>query len=703
MKSFKENIISEVIHRPEDIIKLIDEVVPDEVLIKNNKGIQYFDIPCSFDIETSSFYVNKEKQACMYIWMFGINGAVIVGRTWEEFENMIQQIVNYMELDEKLRLVCYVHNLSYEMQWIRKRFEWLNVFSVDKRKPVYAITTSGIEFRCSYLLSGYSLSVLGKNLVKYKVLKLDTLDYSKIRHSNTPIEPLELQYCVNDVKVVMAHIQEQIEIEGNITRIPLTNTGYVRRYCKKACLYEKGVPKKKSKKYHKYMQIMQSLHLDPEEYKQLQRAFQGGFTHANPLYSGKKVEDVASVDETSAYPAMMIACDNYPISSAEKIEITSNEEFEKNLKLYCCIFDIDFIGLKPKVIFDNYISASKCWNVSAPVLNNGRIVSADTLSISVTEVDYKLIKMFYTWDEAHVYNFRRYQKGYLPTDLVKAILKLYENKTILKGVEGAEVEYLLSKGMLNSTYGMCVTNICRPEVIYDTDWSVEAPDINKAIDKYNKSKQRFLFYPWGIYVTANARYALLSTLYQIGIHGDYIYTDTDSIKFKNYEKHKHIIDNYNLYIQEKLKKAMKYHNLPEELVKPKTIKGEEKYLGVWDFEGIYTFKTIGAKRYMTKKDDKISITVSGLNKKTTVPYLLEKFSDPFEAFTDGLYVPREYTGKNTHTYIDEPIDGIITDYLGNTAEYHELSAVHLEPSDYDLSLARLYVDYIRGVQLESEV
>ena len=118
------------------------------------------------------------------------------------------------------------------------------------------------------------------------------------------------------------------------------------------------------------------------------------------------------------------------------------------------------------------------------------------------------------------------------------------------------------------------------------------------------------------------------------------------------------------------------------------------------FEGVYSrFKTLGAKRYMTEKDGEISLTVSGLNKKEAVPYMVKKFKDKiFDKFNDGLFIPAEHTGKNIHTYIDFPTDGIVTDYLGNVGEYHEKSSMHMEPTSYDLSLAAEFVAYLMGME-----
>lgn len=292
------------------------------------------------------------------------------------------------------------------------------------------------------------------------------------------------------------------------------------------------------------------------------------------------------------------------------------------------------------------------------------------------------------------------RKNYLPTDFIKSILKLYNDKTMLKGVHGKEEEYLESKEELNACYGMTVTDICRDEIKYESDsWTNESPDIEKAIEKNNNSIKRFLYYPWGVWVTAYARVNLWLAI--IEFNNDYIYSDTDSVKVVNAEKHTKFFTDYNKTVVQKLDKAMKYHGLDPELTRPKTIKGETKQLGVWENEGTYEyFKTLGAKRYMVKKknvlDDKYdySITVSGLNKHTTVPYLIESKDDIFSAFEIGLYIPKEHTGKLTHTYIDEERKGYIKDYLGNVGYYQEYSSIHLEPADYRLDMAEDFLSYI---------
>lgn len=668
-----------------------------------NKGIKYFNVPCSFDIETSSFYNDEgEKSACMYIWQFGIYGLVIIGRTWGEFVSMLDSLSGILDLNEKKRLLIYVHNLGYEFQFMRKYFVWKKVFSVSSREPVYCLDVRGLEFRCSYILSGYSLANLGDELQSYKVQKMvGDLDYELMRNNKTELTKKELDYCINDVKVVMAFIAETIERDGGISKIPLTKTGYARQYVRNSCWYTPGVSHKEDYKRFKYCEFMRGLTLDPDEYNQLKRAFQGGFTHANPFYSGKTVNDVTSFDFTSSYPSVMLS-EKFPMSKGELIEIGSLEEFEKNLNMYWCLFDIEFIGLEPRLLFDNYISRSRCAVVEKATIDNGRIVRADRLITTITGEDYRIIEKFYSWSKMRISCFRRYRLEYLPTDFVKAILKLYKDKTELKGISGKEIEYQVSKGLLNACFGMTCTDIVRDENIYNGDtWEVETPDLEKAINKYNKSWSRFLFYPWGVAICAYARKNLFTGILEFG--NDYIYSDTDSIKVINADKHREYIDSYNNNVISKLKKAMEYHGIDPEEIEPRTIKGVKKPLGIWDFDGHYKrFKTLGAKRYMVEYDNgEINITVSGLNKKTAVPFITDKAKkenvSPFDVFTSSLYVPPDFTGKKTHTYIDEPRTGILTDYRGVSARYNELSCIHLSKQDYELSISREYSDYLSSL------
>lgn len=714
---FIDNLQSEKIYKPDEIVEMCELSMNDVKTVTKRRrkkpSVHYYNCACSFDIETSSFInSHNEKTAIMYEWTLGLNGLCMIGRTWNEFVNAIDTIVEMLGLDETNRLIIGVHNLGYEFQFMRYYFEWENVFSVEIRKPVYALTKNGIEFRDTYILSGYKLETVGRNLHTYKVEKMvGDLDYNKVRNSKTTLTKKEIGYCINDVKVVMAYLQECIDTEGSISKIPLTKTGYIRRYVRNACFgYD---TKQKNYKRYDYMSLMQELTLEPDEYLMLKRAFCGGFTHASPFYSGEVCSDVMSMDLTSSYPTQL-CLPKFPMSKGEKHKVKSKADFEESLRLYCCLFDVELENVQSKFLFDAYISRSRCTTCENPVLSNGRLVSADKLTITITEQDFNIIRNVYTWDRIKVGTMIRYQRGYLPKDFIRSVLELYKSKTELKGLQGDDengvpysVTYLARKEMLNACYGMTVTDIVRDDIIYADDWLEEQPDLNEAIEQYNNNKNRFLFYPWGVWTTACARTAVWSAIFNL--KDDYIYCDTDSVKFMHPEKHMEYFEKYNRIITEQLIETCRHFGLPEEYVHPKNNKGKEKQLGVWDFDGLYDrFKTLGAKRYMllyandARNGDaagKYSLTVSGLNKKITLPYLIGKYGDNvFTAFSNNLYIPAGYTGKNTHTYIDDVRTGKIKDYQGNVATYTEYSGVHLGASDYSLSIAQQYIDFLLSIK-----
>lgn len=725
-KIFKENYKKKLKFKPEEIDYVIEHFLLNEPIVYNGKQGRVYNTPCSFDIETTSFKDGEEKKAIMYIWMLGLNGVVVIGRTWDEFVKVLKRISEKLNLSATKNLILYVHNLQFEFQWIKKLFNWINIFATDKRAPLKALNSLGFEFRCSYRLSGYNLEKTGENLLKYKCSKTHDLDYSLIRNSKTPLSEEELNYCIMDVIVVMAFIQEEIERnENKITKIPLTSTGYARQLCKNF-LFENRYPK-----YTEYYNYMQNFKITYDEYILLRDAYMGGFTHASCEKAvNEYYENVTSYDFTSSYPAVMVAFDEYPIKKVGYKYPKSKKAFEKLCKKYTCFFEITFYDIEEKITYEHPISLSKCSYIehykdkngkNIIVEDNGRLVKEKAITMTINNIDLEVYDKFYKWSSYGVEKVLCYEKGYLPSGLINAILYLYKAKTELKGVEGKEDEYQHAKALLNAIYGMCCTSILRDEILYgyETDWIEASGNFEEQIEAHNNSPSRFLHYSWGVVITSLARRNLLFSIAKLG--KDYIYADTDSVKILNAEKHKDFFENYNKWITTLIHEAEAFHHLPIGSFTPKTIKGEEKPLGVWDFDGKYDlFKTLGAKRYMVFHDDVLSITVSGINKKTFIPWILEKndieFKEDekvsglyhitnnkknvircFNQFQDGLIVPGEYSGKNCSTYCDYSIKGEITDYLGNKAEYNEESYVWIGKSEYGLSISDIYFEYVMSV------
>lgn len=671
---------------------------------KRKSNIEYLNLEAGFDIETSSIEEDNVKSSFMYIWMLGIGHGqdVYYGRTWEELNIFTQKLIKEFKLNKNRRLVVYIHNLSYEFQFMRHHFNWSDTFNLKMRKPLKVSTSDGIEFRDSLILSGYGLEKTAENLTHHSVNKLvGELDYTKIRHSDTPLTEQELAYCENDIKVITAYINEQLYIYGDMTKVPLTNTARVRRFVRDSVYYNNKDHKRSSRrKYVKYRELMEGLTLTVKEYYLLKQAFQGGFVHSNPVWTGEVMEDVRGIDFTSSYPGVMVT-EQFPMSKGEEVKVKSMDELEELMKTYCVLMRVKFTGLRSKITFENYLSESKCENVVNSQISNGRVVSADSLETTITDIDFRIIKEAYEWDGIQLADTIIYRKGYLPKDIILAIIELYEDKTKLKGVEGKEVEYLHSKGMLNSVYGMIVTDIVRAQIEYNDGWETNLPLVKEQINGYNTSKGRFLYYPWGVWTTSYARRNLWSGI--LSLKHDYLYSDTDGIKLINADKHQGYIKGYNTLNHRKIKAMCEAYRINPERLSPKTVQGERKTIGDWDFDGHYDrFKTLGAKRYMVETDGKISLTVSGVGKRNAGEYMLEKMDNDtdkvFDMFDDQLTIPAEYSGNLTHTYIDDEMSFDVTDYLGVTSTVKTKSGVHLESVDFSLSISSAYIWHIEQLK-----
>lgn len=664
-------------------------------------SLYYYNVACALDIEDSSFYQqdylmsDPYKVSVMYVWQFGIDNVVIMGRTWDDFMELLDTIKRYV--DDHNRIIIYVHFLDHEFQFMRKWLKWDRVFSRKVRSPIYAIT-GGIEFRDSYILSGKSLAATAKDIRTNRGLKkrIGDLDYSLIRSSHTHLSRKEIGYCMADVQILNTYINEKIADENdNIGRIPLTNTGYVRRYVRKECL-----PTKRSRSSERwcYYNGIHDLNISHKEYRMLKRAFQGGFTHANVMQVGEDIKErVDSIDFTSSYPAVLLSME-YPASSGEEVKIHSKEEFKRYMSEYLCIFTIKYTNIREKSgVFDNIISYSKCWDVTRPVLNNGRICQAITLTTCITNVDFESISKFYDYASYQIGTMYIYKKGYMPKPVIRSILEFYKAKTKLKGIKGAELEYLLKKGMLNSVYGMMVTDIVKPLIRYEDDWiGEEYQDLDESLTKYNDNRQRFLYYPWGVYVTAYARRNLFSGILEFG--KDYIYSDTDSIKCFNIGDHMDYIKRYNQWVTDQIDHVLIHYGIDPEESRPANSEGHVKQIGIWDWEtesDPYTeFKTLGAKRYMYRQSDGIHITIAGVSKRMGRDFIASQ-NDPFNFFGDDMTIPAEYSGKLTHTYIDDERSGMAYDYKGQKFKYFEKSAVHLEKTAYKMSLMDDFEDFCK--------
>ena len=236
----------------------------------------YKDIITAFDIETT--YIKEIDQSVMYIWQWQFGDkCTVIGRTWHELRLFIEKLEDVLQ-DQ--RLMCFVHNLSFEFEFLSGVFDFApdDVFAIDHRKVLRAMLHDKIEFRCSYIQTNMSLRAFCEKMgVKSYKLKMN---YKKRRYWYTPLTPKEIAYCINDVKGLVEAMAVEMERDGdNLYTLPLTSTGYARRDAKKAMRYVGA-------------SYVQSQVPDIEVYHLLREAFRGGNTHASRYYSNEWLTNV---------------------------------------------------------------------------------------------------------------------------------------------------------------------------------------------------------------------------------------------------------------------------------------------------------------------------------------------------------------------------------------------------------------------------
>ena len=618
----------------------------------------YKDIICAFDIETTRL---ENDHSIMYVWQWQYGDVcTIMGRTWDEF----LQLVNILSrpLCDGERLVCFVHNLSFEFQFLAGVYDFQpdEVFAIKSRK-ILKCNMKQIEFRCSYLHSNMSLSMfLDKMGAEHKKLSGDDFDYSKKRYPDTELSPEEIEYCQNDVLGLVEAITNEMRKDGdNLYSIPLTSTGYVRRDAKYAM-------RSVSPYYVKDMLP------DFKVYTLLREAFRGGNTHANRYYTGMILDNVKSADRSSSYPDVQVNC-KFPVSRFVPRETVSKQAIAmiKGGK-HCFITRLALWGVR--LIHEwwgaPYIPKDKCRNLQGAVIDNGRVLRADYLEITITDIDFKIILGEYNFSSIRLFDTYIARYGDLPPVYKAVINEYYHRKTELKGVAGKEIEYMKSKNKLNSIYGMSAQNPVKQSVDFvGGEFIDREQDPEQLLADAND--HAFLPYQWGVWTTALARLRLEEGIKLAG--RGFVYCDTDSVKYLD------DID-WSEYNRQREQDSTRTEACA------KDPKGIMHYMGVYEPEETYSkFVTMGAKKYAYQyADGKTHVTVAGVNKHKGGAELdahggLIAFKEGF-IFTDA--------GGNELVYNDNPGELYCTSDKGH--QYRITRNVTIRPSTYRLGYAEEY-------------
>lgn len=237
------------------------------------------DLFYTFDIETTTLITgidadhNPIRNAI--VWSGQFYDGVDYYQTRSLYDTIKKlKIIEDENRDNPYKIVVFVHNLSYEFQFIKDFFNFEKILCTSPRK-IIAAETDQIVFRCSYFLSNMSLEKFLKNENVPEIYRKTNMDYLVERYPWTELTPEEETYCANDViglHIALEHRISQCHNE-DINNLPLTSTGYVRKACRKA------VASNKNNRYR-----FKREKLDKETFEMCHTAFRGGNTHANRLY-----------------------------------------------------------------------------------------------------------------------------------------------------------------------------------------------------------------------------------------------------------------------------------------------------------------------------------------------------------------------------------------------------------------------------------
>lgn len=708
-----------------------------------NRMEKFVRLPMSYDCEASSFVdLRGQEVGLVYSWALGMfpiqefhgpgKQMVVLGRYAEDAAEFMMEIAETLRLSRR-KGVIYVHNLQYDISFLYKLIPFDRMFLVKSRKVLYA-KIGNLFIKDSLLLSGgRSLATIGTELRTYKVRKLvGELDYNKVRSPKTPLSEKEIQYQINDVLVLNSYVAEKIKVDGSLAKVPLTNTGYVRNALRDSCFLH----------YERYANVVDGLVLPPHAYWVLKQCMQGGYTHAAQHHVGNVLHDVGSYDIKSSYPAVILQ-EYFPMSAPKGVDpVWATQNFEYLCEKYCVSAIIRLGEVQTLKGYEYIISTSKVISRAREIgernreldsmgfiAYNGRIICANWLRIGVTELDWASVKDFYGFKSFAVEECYVYDRGRMPREIVKPMLKWFKEKTKLDGDAEHAIQYMISKNMLNAIPGCMEMDPVRDIYEYDVEerqfLPKMEPDMGESIEKYNNDKNRFLFYPWGVWILAHARRRLLSVVAKTG--ADHVYSDTDSEKLTNYAKYKKMFDDINKQNYEKTVKAAEYYGVTLDDVMPvKPNSNERAILGKFEFEGTYErFLTWGAKRYLVefpKKKGKtystFMLTVAGLNKRMGCEWLAgaeldhirednkrvlvsraretlteddltlvgthTATRDPFNFFEIDMEVPPDKAGRLSMKYIDEARTGVGIDYLGNAFNYSAESGVYATQVGYKM-------------------
>ena len=675
----------------------------------------------TFDTETTSYVTYKKvkhrdgsetnevdkKYAWAYVMDFD---RIVCGMHMHTSFREWEDVVHYLNMlsdtcPKNTRYIIWVHNLSFEFHFMK---DWMKLTEVFARKShnVIRCVYRNIEFRDTLALSNCKLEKLAKNERLPIEKAVGDLDYNLIRTRKTPITEKEWGYIYKDTEIVAEYVKKKINEYGSISEIPMTSTGEVRYLFIQELLTTNSLQKihNLAVKYTAPTMELQNL---------LISIYAGAYTHCNYMWIDQTLHNLRCRDIASSYPYQMVARKYPTIWFKLRDGFTFEELVEKYPpEDYAWAFHMRVKDVMAKHCH-NILSLHKAVRISSDrIIDNGRIVSCQQLEFDMNEIDLQNFLDFYDFDRTslEIWDVHISRKEYLPKELVSVILKLFKQKTNLKGVKGEEDNYMRSKNRINGVYGSSVFNILNSGTFFDEVSNIKFIKEEKTwkdFKKYTSNPKQYLWYSIGVWVTSYARRQILMPIKHMSENA--VYCDTDSVKYLGkgrYNKYWKVVNNL---LKEKFMDAMKYHKFTEEEYRFFDAKHEKEYfMGIFEEEAPYRhFKSLGSKRYLAEYFDDdpkvndwvVKSTVAGAPK-NLADFLGDTAAEKFKNFKNAFTLEN---CKLCHAYTEGRSFMCITDYTGQCDVQEVRSGVCLTPTDFSMNMDKDFFLFLEGkIQFEDK-
>lgn len=454
-------------------------------------------------IYTADFETTSEENDCR-VWCWALYDVDKGSFKWGLDINTFFDCVQALPKDSTI----YFHNAKFDIEFC---YYWLfqNGFrhtTEDLTKGTFStvINDLNVFYKCDIMFfNGKHITILDS----FKIIPLSIkaipkafgleeckgeIDYIKPRPLGYKPTAEELEYIKNDV--VIAGKALKFFFEKGLNRMTQAANAFFD--------FKSGLGAKTFERLFPPLDVLD---------KDLRKCYKGGFTYANPKYTGQVVGPGLVFDVNSLYPSVMYY---YPLPYDNPVFYEGKYEPDPVFNLYiqriCCQFE-----LKPGHIPTIQLKNNRYFMETEYVTSSHGM----EIEMVLTNIDLELFLQHYNvYNLDYICGFKFKSTDTIFKPYISKWMEIKEQSTI----EGNKGMRTISKLMLNALYGKFGVN---PEVrnkipYYDNDGFVKYETVPGE-------PRQTIFLPVAAFVTAYARRITITAAQQ---HFDrFLYADTDSL------------------------------------------------------------------------------------------------------------------------------------------------------------------------------